>query len=225
MTIHQPLYLGGYLGTIDKIRKADIFVILDTAQFSASDYIQRNKIRTKEGTCLLTVPIKHSDGFQAIKDVGISNTNVWQKKHLKSIVQNYRKAKCFETYHNMLEEIYTAIVWHKLSQLDEFIMRWIISEFGIDVKIIRASDYDFKGKKSDLILDICQKLGASTYISGMFGKDYLKEKDFVKSGIAVVYQDRIDTVYRQVYNKYFPCSTLDLLLNYGKSALQVFGDN
>ena len=37
-----------------------------------------------------------------------------------------------------------------------------------------------KGNKSKYILNICLEIGATTYLSGPFGKDYLKLDEFKK---------------------------------------------
>ena len=40
----------------------------------------------------------------------------------------------------------------------------IISILGINTPIVIASEYDFQGTKSDLVLDMCKKLKAKRYI-------------------------------------------------------------
>nr|MBI3612487.1 WbqC family protein [Nitrospirota bacterium] len=45
VAIHQPQYLP-WLGYLDKIDRADVFVILDTVQFKKNEWQNRNRIRT-----------------------------------------------------------------------------------------------------------------------------------------------------------------------------------
>ena len=56
VAIHQPQYLP-WLGYLDKLDSADVFIILDTVQFKKHEWQNRNRIRTKEGWQWLTVPI------------------------------------------------------------------------------------------------------------------------------------------------------------------------
>ena len=57
-----------------------------------------------------------------------------------------------------------------MSDLNEHLLKWFLNELGIKMKIHKASEFEFKGVKSDLVLDMCKKLGASTYIFGELGK-------------------------------------------------------
>jgi len=48
ITIHQPQYLP-WLGYLDKIDKADVFVILNNVQFKKNEWQNRNRIKTAHG--------------------------------------------------------------------------------------------------------------------------------------------------------------------------------
>ena len=45
VTVHQPEHLP-WLGFFDKMRQADVFVLLDTTQFAKDDFQNRNRIKT-----------------------------------------------------------------------------------------------------------------------------------------------------------------------------------
>ena len=51
VTVHQPEHLP-WLGFFDKLRQADLFVVLDTTQF-AKDFQNRNRIKTRNGAAWL----------------------------------------------------------------------------------------------------------------------------------------------------------------------------
>lgn len=219
ITIHQPLYWP-WLGFFDKLSKADTFVYLDSVQFSNNDYQHRNKIRTKDCWQYITVPIKHN-GFQAIKDVEIDNTQNWRAKHLKSIEQNYSKAPYYDKYIEAIRDIY-SFRYKWLDYINEITIFWCLRQLGIEIEMRRASNYNFKGQKSDLILDICKQLNADTYISGAFGRDYLNLNDFKDAGIEVIFQSYQHPTYKQAYEGFEPyMSILDLLMNYGDKSLEI----
>ncbi|MEK7336636.1 MAG: WbqC family protein, partial [Nitrospirota bacterium] len=44
VTIHQPQFLP-WLGYLDKIDRADLFIVLDTVQFKKNEWQNRNRIR------------------------------------------------------------------------------------------------------------------------------------------------------------------------------------
>ena len=73
---------------------------------------------------------------------------------------------------------------------------------------------------SKRLLNICKKLGADTYISGIGGKRYLDEKSFEKNKIILKYQNYNPIRYPQRMSKSFipNLSILDLLANVGSES-------
>jgi hypothetical protein len=211
-----------WLGFFDKVRQADTFVILDNVQFEKNYFQNRNKIRTKEGWIWLTVPVlAKGKSNQLIKDVQINNAVDWQSKHWKSINQSYNKAPFFSKYNNYLKQIYSK-QWTRLADLNEEIIKHIVHELGIQVKILRASTLGATGKGTDLLLQICQELKADTYLSGISGKNYLDEEQFKREGIKVIYQEFYHPIYKQVYEPFIPgMSVIDLLFNQGDKSLDI----
>ena len=61
IAIRQPGYIP-YIGFFKKIESVDTFVFLDDVQYSRTDWDNRNKIRTPEGSMWLTVPILNKSG-------------------------------------------------------------------------------------------------------------------------------------------------------------------
>jgi len=90
------------------------------------------------------------------------------------------------------------------------------------VRIVRSSDLGVTGSKGELILALCRKLGATTYLSGVSGRDYLDCPQFEQKGIRVVFQEFHHPIYRQLHEPFLPCmSAIDLLFNYGPQSLDV----
>ena len=69
-------------------------------------------------------------------------------------------------------------------------------------------------------MNICKKLGADTYISGIGGKRYLDEKSFEKNKIILKYQNYNQIRYLHHFSKSFipNLSILDLLANVGSES-------
>ena len=69
-------------------------------------------------------------------------------------------------------------------------------------------------------MNICKKLGADTYISGIGAKTYLDEKLFEKNKIILKYQNYNPIRYHQHMAKSFipNLSILDLLANVGSES-------
>ena len=130
--------------------------------------MNRNLIKTNAGAIWLSVPVLRK-GYRELKtsEIKINNSVDWQKKHLRSILINYKKAEYFEKYISFFEEVYSR-KWNYLTELNEYMLKWFTAELGIKITFEKASDYNFEGTKSDLVLDMCKKLGAKTYIFGSY---------------------------------------------------------
>lgn len=69
--------------------------------------------------------------------------------------------------------------------LNEAMLKGSLNIIGINTPMFSASDWDFKGEKSALVLDMCCQVGASDYIFGSQGRDYADITSFEKKGINI----------------------------------------
>lgn len=221
LTAHQPVYIP-WLGLFHKIFLAEQFCIFDIAQYQTKDYNNRNLIKTHQGEIWLTVPVESKDHFQKkLCDIKIIN-NGWNKKHLKSIQLSYKKASFYNEYIEGLEQILIGKQYEFLTDLNTDILKFMLSAFDIHVPILKASDYDFTGSKSDLVLDMCIKLKANKYIFGSQGKSYADLESFNKNKIKVYFQEYNHPEYTQLHGSFLPyMSALDLLFNEGHKSKEI----
>lgn len=225
LTAHQPVYLP-WIGLFHKIYLADQFCWFDIAQYQKRDFNNRNKIKTSQGELWLTVPVESKDHFEKkLSEIKIIN-NGWNKKQFKSICLSYKKAKYFDDYISSFETILINNEYNLLSDLCFDILKYMLQCFSIQVPIVKASDYDFAGSKSDLVLDMCVKLQADKYIFGALGKDYADVSSFNSKGIQVYFQDYKHPVYSQLHGNFLPyMSAIDLLFNEGMRSKEVMLEN
>ncbi len=167
---------------------------------------------------MLSVPVKSKNHFdKVIGEIDVDNTTNWSEKHFKSIYLNYKNHPFFNNHISFLEDMYLDKKWEKLVELNIYFYKYILKLLDKDIKIIRASKYDFQGKKSDLILDMCLKLKASTYIFGGEGQKYANKESFNAVNIKLIFQEYKHPIYRQTGNKnkfISHLSILDLIMNY-----------
>lgn len=219
VAIHQLGYLP-WLGFFDKMAKADIFVFYDDAQFEKNYFDNRNKIKTAQGWTWITVPVKYKFG-QKLNEVEIDNAQRWQEKHYKTLLINYNKTPFSPAYLDFFEEIYKK-KWEKLVDLNTTLIKYLAEKLGIKTELIKSSELNCAGKKSEKLLNICKKLNADIYLSGKFGKNYLDEKLFKENNIKVIYQDFKYPVYPQLYAEFIPnLSAIDLLFNCGPDSFKI----
>ena len=221
VTIHQPEHLP-WLGFFDKMRQADVFVLLDTTQFAKDDFQNRNRIKTKNGPAWLTVPIfKKARSEQLIIDVEICNDRNWRNRCWSLIYQSYRDAPYFEKYEPFFKELYMR-KWSRLVILNETIIRYLKDQLGLRTELVKASELGvYMQGPTNVNLTICRRLGADIYLSGKHGRDYLDETRFAEQSIEVRYQDFKHPVYPQLWGDFLPrMSSIDLLFHCGESSLR-----
>jgi len=214
-----------WLGLFDRIYKSDVFVMLDNVNYSKNYFINRNKIKTHNGWTWLTVPIISKGHFgQLISDVKIDNTKKWQEQHWKSIYYSYSKAQHFKKFENLIKPYYEKDAEY-LCELNIKLMLEILKALGIKTKVVMASELKAKGKKEELILNICKDLGATEYLSGPSGKDYLNPETWDKNGIRLEFQYYSHPVYPQLYGEFMQeMSIIDLMFNCGDESLKILSN-
>ena len=169
ITIHQPEYLP-WLGFFHKLARADVYVALDNVQYRHKYFQNRNRLRGPAGALWINIPVlRKGKRAQLIKEVEINNTETrWRQKNWKSIHLNYKKSPYFAEYSDYFESIYSK-EWRLLADMNLEIIQNCLRFLGLHTKVIRASGLDIAGSGPQLILDICKKLNAETYISGICG--------------------------------------------------------
>ena len=86
-------------------------------------------------------------------------------------------------------------------------------------------DFNTKELKTEKLLELCNHVNTTTYISGISGKDYLDEKLFSNSGIKVVYENFIHPIYNQFHGEFIEhMSIIDLLFNVGENSSKILSD-
>ncbi|MDD4982070.1 MAG: WbqC family protein [Candidatus Omnitrophica bacterium] len=221
LSLHQPQYLA-WIGYFHKILKSDTFVFLDNVQYKKREYQNRNRIRTKNGVQWLTVPVvKSPDRFIKIKDVLVDNSQDWAARHWKALYLNYNHSPYFKEYSDFFHGLYGK-KWEKLLDLNIYIIKGINKFLNINKDIYLESGLGINNTKTARIIDICGRLGADTYLSGMGGKAYLEEDLFMKAGLRLKYQKFSLLQYPQRYMPFIPnLSILDLLFNCGKESARI----
>jgi len=219
---HQPNYLP-WLGFFNKIANVDRFMLVDGAQFvkrGTFGWIHRNKIRTREGWQWLSLPIQtKGKREQSCAEAELQNEQDWARKHWKAIEYNYRLAPHFTAYSGAFRDIYSR-EWTHLTPLAAEVIRTLCAAFDITTPIDIASDHAVNGESTGLVIAVCKHYGASRYLSGVHGRDYLDSTALTAANVAIEYQDFAHPVYPQCQPGPFEpgMCALDLLFNMGPEA-------
>ena len=219
---HQP-NLYPYGGFFSKMASVDKFVIVDNTQYVKKQYHNRNRIKLPGGeTIWLNIPVKTAGRFnQAINAVETDNIHNWREKHKKTIERSYRKAPFFEIFYPELEEL-LARDWKFLANFNIEFIRTCAAFLEIDTQLLTASEANIFGKSTGLIIDICRKTGADSYLHGKHSLDYVDFKAMDSAGIKSFIQDFHAIEYPQNASSFTPnLSILDIIFNCGKKAKHI----
>jgi hypothetical protein len=224
---HQPHYMP-WLGYLDKLAKADLFVLMDDLQFEPQNFQNRQRLKLSEGPAWLTVPLVHGDQADRICDKRIAPSPCpkqhWQHRHWHTLVINYSKAPFFGAYADELHDVYTR-PWTSLLALDMHMLGLACRWLDIQTPVIRSSQLGLSGTKTDRLIDMCHKVGARCYLSGGGGSTgYLDAERIGRSGVGVIWQEFTHPHHTQRYPKLGFVSHLgflDLLLNCGPTSRDI----
>ena len=223
VSINQPAYLP-WLGYLHRIAISDLHIVLDHVQFEKNSFTNRNKVKTTKGFCWLTVPVKTKGRFGdvAIQSLEIDNGTDWRAKHWRTICQNYGKSPYFSEHAIFFEKLYER-EWTHLASLCREITSYLLQRFMIATPLRFSSEMNPTQTKGDLVLELCRRIGATTYLSGILGKDYLDEESFTSAGISVAYQDFRHPEYPQSRGQKFEShlAAIDLLFNCGPKSREI----
>jgi hypothetical protein len=224
--ILQPSYIP-WRGYFDQIRRADLFVFYDDVQYDKHGWRNRNQIKTSQGKQWLTIPV-HSRGVQVenipINRIRIVRERRWNADHFKTLQYAYNKAPYYKRYLPLLEQFY--------DRNDEFLADFTIDitialarELGLmHTRFMRSSEIDgIDGQKTDRLIQILKRVGATHYISGPSAQEYIDVEKFAAENITLEYIRYNYPEYPQLYPPYDPfVSILDLLFMTGPQALEYF---
>ena len=220
IAVHQPVYLP-FAGFFQKMARADVIAFMPFVQLNKRSWQVRNRIKTRHGPLWLTVPVQvKGKYYQLIRETRVAGDG-WRHKHWEAVRHSYRTAPHFEDYADFFEEVYGRS-WEWLADLNLHIVEGMRRFLGITTPILDTADMTFEGTKSDLIIDICKKLGAGAYLSSDGEAAYIEPEKFAAAGLGHSYVGWEPTPYPQLFGDFVPnLSAIDVLFNCGPASLDV----
>jgi len=222
VSINQPAYLP-WLGYFDRIARSDLHVVLDHVQFEKNSMTNRNQIRAGAEARMLTVPVRTAGRFGQlpINELEVANDTPWARKHWQAISQSYSKSAFFAAHAAFFEGVY-AQRWERLYPLLQRMTGYLLEQLGIRTRLVSSAELGVAGSKAELVVNLCRRVGATTYLSGPFGRDYLDPATFRAAGIDLAFHDYRHPEYAQRPGGFLPrLSVIDLLFNHGPGSLGI----
>jgi WbqC-like protein family len=217
IVISQSMFFP-WVGLLEQIRLADIYVYYDDVQFSKGSFVNRVQIKTDRGQQWLTVPILQNFG-QSIAEVAIDYRQNWQERHLQILRQAYKQATFRDEMLALVADLYCQK--HTcIGALSRASLQSTLQYFDLEkgCEFMDVATLNISGTSSRRVLDIVTALQGTQYITGHGAAKYLDHSLFETAHIDVHYMEYQKKKYPQLHGDFTPfVSCLDLIANCGKT--------
>ena len=225
ISIHQPNFFP-WVGYFEKINYSDIFLFLDdTFVTNNLDYLNRSYFINNGNKKFFSVSIKRNFSIKKISELELDNNYPWKMKFLNYLNENYKKKPFFDEVmyivNNILSFESNLIVEFNINAINN-----LIKILKLNVKIDFSSNFNLKSSSSQKILDLVKLNRCDKYVSGTGGKNYLKQEEFLKDKIEIMfYKSKIINYDQGNISFISGLSILDLLFNYGlEKTIKIFNE-
>lgn len=219
VAIHQPNFFP-WLGYFNKIARADLFLIMDNAQFpkKGGTWLNRVRLIVNGQPAWVTMPVARAyHGLRRIDQMQLDETAKWRAKLLKSIETNYRRAPFFSDVFPLLAELINDPT-NDLTKYNVSAITSLAKALRLETsKIVLGSTLNVEGNATDLLISMVKVVGGTAYLCGHGAGGYQEDGKFSDQGLQLIYQNFEHPVYPQ--NGVGECipglSIVDALMNCG----------
>jgi len=185
VAIHQPEHFP-YVGFFQKMESCDLFVILDDVKFSKNNFQNRNRFKNSNGIEeWFTIPVPSTANSSIINEIIVKNDKSWKSKICSKLSQNLK--------------VDVSIVYEcsdRLIDINMSSINFVREKLGITTPLVLSSELSVAGNKSNKLLNLCKAVGATSYLSGQGGLDYLNKDLFETERIELeIFEPKIKDYY------------------------------
>jgi hypothetical protein len=221
VVIHQPDF-APWLGFFDRLLDADVFVVLDDAQFLRRGWHHRDKIKTRRGPDWLTLSVEKCPRETPIDRVRLwPARDEWVSAALALLTENYREAAHFAAVFPRIRALFET-PFERLIEINLAFLDLAYEMLDLKTKVRFASEFGVTAARSRRLVDLVKAAGGNRYLSGTGALDYLDFDLFRASGIEVEVQTFAHPIYPQLHGDFAPgLSCLDLFFNCGPDSARI----
>jgi hypothetical protein len=223
VVVSQSMYFP-WVGLLEQVRLADVFVHYDDVQFSKGSFTNRVQIKQTDGsTAWMTVPLRNLKLGQRIDEVTIQDPKIWVPKHMAMLRGSFAQAPYAQDALSLAEHVLTQ-PYDTIAELARASLLALTDYFGLTrtTRFVDCTSLSIEGASSQRVLDVVKALGGSCYITGHGARNYLDHQLFEQSGVSVQYMQYRCISYQQLYGDFTPYVTaLDLVANCGPEGVSV----
>ena len=208
------------------IHNCDDFIFLDDVQYNRRSWQNRTYIKSYNSNKRqwLSMSLKVSSRELNINEAYLIQENL--KYFRDQLYQNYKRAKFFDKYYNIFNEVLSKNINADLSSLNINIIEKICSILKIDLKYKLSSSFNTNKKKENLILDLLNKNNSTKYLANTGSIKYAGEDFFKSNNIIMKSHNYIQPTYKQLkfgQDGIFldGLSIIDVLFNIGEESINL----
>jgi hypothetical protein len=190
VAIHQPNFFP-WLGYFDKIRRADVFVLLDDVAYPRAgsggmgSWCNRVRLSVQAKARWVTCPLRRMSLGQPIRSAEIDDTQPWRDKLLRTLEINYRNAPRFSTCMALLEPLVREREGN-LAAYNIHAIKVIAAHLGLSTRFVLQSGLSESGRATERLISLVKAVGGSAYLCGDGAAGYQRDELFAESGIELV---------------------------------------
>jgi len=240
LSAKQPYFLP-HLAYYQVISAVDKYIIYSNINFIRHGWISRNRIlMLNKGPSFFIVPLLHQSCNRKINEIRIDQSYNWQRKILKSVSWNYRKAPYFDETFPLIESVInheTDLIWELAAESTIRIASYLDIKTEIQTDNSPYAELDLKlesnnyrdeeifrnlgihgyEKKVIRIIYIALTEKADIFIDSIGGRELYDPCIFRKHGIDFRFLNMNPVSYKQLSADFYPSlSIIDTLMNCGK---------
>jgi len=227
----QPGYLP-WLGFFDQIMRCDTFILYDDLPYAKDSWRNRNRLRTPQGWCWITVPLVNKGmSRKTIRDIEVSEHGNWRRCHWRMITTFYANTPYYHEHERFFARLYER-PWRYLVDLDLEVIFYLLRVLQIETKIVRSSEEGVEaehlrtkasGKDPTARVEfLCRRLGADRFLEGALGRTFMEPCRLHPLGITLEFHDYQHPYYHQRFEGFVPyLSVIDLLFNCGPKSRDI----
>ncbi|MEH3116123.1 MAG: WbqC family protein [Methylorubrum populi] len=210
--IMQP-YLFPYIGYFQLIAAVDRFVIYDRVKYTKKGWINRNRFLRDGAPVTFTLPLERDSDHLDIRERRVA-AGFEPGRLCAQIAQAYRRAPHVRETMPLVEEVLGYAGADLFDHLRHGLVR-TCAHLGLGTPIRTASEIEEATdlRRQDRVIDLCERLGASTYVNPIGGTALYDPAAFARRGIALRFLRTRPFAYPQGPHPFVPwLSILDVLM-------------
>ena len=218
VAIHQPNFFP-WLGYFEKLARADVFVLLDDAQFpkKGGTWVNRVRMLVNGRPTWVTAPVNRSyHGVREIREMQLDGSTAWRAKVVKTVQASYVRAlqfdEVFGRISGLIENPTDELIAYNLTAI-----RALAHDLGLDTdKLVTSSELGVDAAATERLVSLVKAVDGDAYLAGGGAAEYQQDELFAQAGIELIPQRFRHPRYPQpVEPAVEGLSVIDALMNCG----------